>query len=1041
MSEEPAPPRSPSKGSRTRRIGLAIALLALVYGVVTALVLPFWLRGVLEGVVREQTGGRVAIEALRFDPFRMRLAVRGFELAEAAPGAARIAFESLEIDVAPLGFLTADVALDEIRLVAPEVEATRRPSGGIDLVALLRGDDPDAAESAEGESGPEADADADADAEAEAEAEGEGEAWIVEVSRVRVERGRVRLRDATREPSLDLEIEPLSLQLDDLSTRVGRKSAYTLAATVGDATRIELEGRLGLTPLELIGHAAVEGVDLGFVARHAVPGLGVSVESGRLDVSARHAVSFDESLGVSIEDGTLDLTELVVVDPAGPRRILELPAVELRDAGVEVAGGGLREASLGRVGLRGGRVAVRREADGGIDLARLFAPAASATREAPGPASAAPASEPDPTDPSAPGPPSSEASGAPSPRLRLARLSVEDFAVDFEDRVPARPVALGLSQIGLRIDGFEQGPETRTEIELALEAQVGEGGRIEASGPLRLAPLETELGVRVSDVDLAPFEAYLEPAMRVELSKGRFGSELTLRIVEDATNAATDVFAKGRLQVDDLLALDRAGGARFVSWKRVRVEKFDLAPASLAIGEVGLEGVRARIAIDAEGRSNLDAIFAGEGDDGASRAPETAGPTASATGRPFALRIDRVVLDDVAGRFSDRSADFALSVDALGGTIEGLASDPAARATLALAGRIDEVAPIEVKGQLNPLAAKTFTDVDVIVRGVSMPPFSPYSGRYVGYRVDRGKLDLDLAYHVEDRKLEGENRIALRRFAFGDAVESETATTLPVPLAIALMRDPSGDIEIGLPIRGDLDDPGFDLLKLLAQAAIGLVTRVASTPFALVGGLVGAAGRDFEHVYFEPGRASFGAEEEADLETLATALAERPALRVEIRGRADPTVDGPALARERVEEAMRGVAFRRLSARERERVGDPSALELDDETRLDALERLHRERMGAGFEEATATGSAGGGGAGGDSSSARAAAIVEVLARGETLGESDWRGLARDRAMAVQAAFVERAGLPAERVFLVDPELGAVADEQGVPTQLGLTAR
>ncbi|MCA9502282.1 MAG: DUF748 domain-containing protein, partial [Myxococcales bacterium] len=390
MSEEPAPPRSPSKGSRTRRIGLAIALLALVYGVVTALVLPFWLRGVLEGVVREQTGGRVAIEALRFDPFRMRLAVRGFELAEAAPGAARIAFESLEIDVAPLGFLTADVALDEIRLVAPEVEATRRPSGGIDLVALLRGDDPDAAESAEGESGPEADADADADAEAEAEAEGEGEAWIVEVSRVRVERGRVRLRDATREPSLDLEIEPLSLQLDDLSTRVGRKSAYTLAATVGDATRIELEGRLGLTPLELIGHAAVEGVDLGFVARHAVPGLGVSVESGRLDVSARHAVSFDESLGVSIEDGTLDLTELVVVDPAGPRRILELPAVELRDAGVEVAGGGLREASLGRVGLRGGRVAVRREADGGIDLARLFAPAASATREAPGPASAAP---------------------------------------------------------------------------------------------------------------------------------------------------------------------------------------------------------------------------------------------------------------------------------------------------------------------------------------------------------------------------------------------------------------------------------------------------------------------------------------------------------------------------------------------------------------------------------------------------------------------------------------------------------------------------
>ena len=200
--------------------------------------------------------------------------------------------------------------------------------------------------------------------------------------------------------------------------------------------------------------------------------------------------------------------------------------------------------------------------------------------------------------------------------------------------------------------------------------------------------------------------------------------------------------------------------------------------------------------------------------------------------------------------------EFRLSVDDLTGTIDGLSSEVGARARVDLGGQIDKQALIQIKGEINPFDANAFSDLTTSVADLPLPPFSPYAGKFAGYTIDRGAVDLELVYRLNGRTLEADNRISLSEFDFGEAVESDSATSLPIPLAVALMRDTSGQISIDLPIRGNLDDPSFSVLGLVGKAFVQLITKVVTTPFALVGDLVGGSEEDLASIAFAPGSRS-----------------------------------------------------------------------------------------------------------------------------------------------------------------------------------------
>jgi uncharacterized membrane protein len=218
---------------------------------------------------------------------------------------------------------------------------------------------------------------------------------------------------------------------------------------------------------------------------------------------------------------------------------------------------------------------------------------------------------------------------------------------------------------------------------------------------------------------------------------------------------------------------------------------------------------------------------------------------------------------------------------------------------------------VEISGRVNPLAAELFVDIKASARDIELPPLSAYSAKYAGYGIEKGKLSMDVKYFIENRKLSAENRVVLDQLTFGDKVESPTATKLPVLLAVALLKDRNGVIDIDLPISGSIDDPQFSVGGLIVRVIVNLLVKVVTSPFALIGSLVGG-GEELSYVEFAPGSAQVGADAQAKLQSIGKALADRPALKLDIAGRVDPEADREGLRKASLERQVRAQKAKEL---------------------------------------------------------------------------------------------------------------------------------
>ena len=206
--------------------------------------------------------------------------------------------------------------------------------------------------------------------------------------------------------------------------------------------------------------------------------------------------------------------------------------------------------------------------------------------------------------------------------------------------------------------------------------------------------------------------------------------------------------------------------------------------------------------------------------------------------------------------------------------------------------KLDNSAPVDIKGKINPLSKQLFLDIVADARDIELSPFSPYSGKYVGYGIEKGKLSFNVKYKLEDRKLSAENKIILNQLTFGEKIESPDAIKLPVLLAVALMKDRNGVIDVDLPIGGSLDDPQFSVGGIIFRIIGNIISKAVTAPFALLGSLFGGgSGQELSYVEFDYGRAALDSAGETKIDSLAKAMNNRPALKVDISGRFDPVND------------------------------------------------------------------------------------------------------------------------------------------------------
>lgn len=330
------------------------------------------------------------------------------------------------------------------------------------------------------------------------------------------------------------------------------------------------------------------------------------------------------------------------------------------------------------------------------------------------------------------------------------------------------------------------------------------------------------------------------------------------------------------------------------------------------------------------------------------------------------------------------------------------------------------------------------TDVSVEFRNLLMSRLSPYSAQFAGREIDEGKLDLDLNYIIQKGKLQGQNDIVLSDIVLGAEVDSPDAVSLPLGLAIALLKDSNGVIDIDLPVEGDINDPEFRIGGVVIKAIVGLITKVVAAPFRMLGALIGVESEDFGQFQFLAGRSDLTPPELEKVAQLQQALQERPELGIEISGVFDPASDTPKLQYSR----LRDIVLQRMGE---DQTAEDKEIEMLDEEIRSVLEVIFTERFpGETTDSLKAANSA----PPADDPEGKpvldelayAADLGDRLLASESISAADLEALANARAEAIRSAFMASGEFDQSRITIAAPTEVESEDGEWVLMELGVAA-
>jgi Domain of Unknown Function (DUF748) len=595
---------------------------------------------------------------------------------------------------------------------------------------------------------------------------------------------------------------------------------------------------------------------------------------------------------------------------------------------------------------------------------------------------------------------------------------------------------------------WPSGAPARTQLQLRLSqldgpARGAAGGRVDWTGTVSPAPIAARGRLRVERFPVHVFEPYFGSGLNLALLRADADWRGDIAVAQRGT--AWDASAKGSARVSDLRVHERTsagasnastrGGDELLTWDSLALEglKFEMragAKPRLEIAEAALDDFYSRLVITEDGRFNLRDVAAAPKDGSEAPAPAASAVAVAAAPAPAAaasaaapgsaLPIDIVVGGVRLGNgridFTDRfiRPNYSAALSDLNGRLGAFDSTTRDMATLELKGRAAGTALLEISGSLNPTAQPLALDIRAKATDLELAPLSPYAGRYAGYAIERGKLSMDVAYKIDpDGKLDAKNQVVLNQLTFGDKVESPDATKLPVLLAVALLKDRNGVIDINLPISGSINDPQFSVFGLVLKVIGNLLVKALTAPFAL---LAGGGSEDLSFVAFETGTNVFNDAGKATIDKVAKALTDRPALKMTVTGAADPASEREAIQRAALR--ARIVAEQRRDALRAGAAADAPLPALTPPQRETLLKRIYDDTKLPDKPRNVI----------GLAKSIPAAEMEALLLRSTVVSTDSARELALQRGLAVRDALIAK-GLPSERLFLAAPKLRASGEE------------
>jgi outer membrane protein OmpA-like peptidoglycan-associated protein len=416
----------------------------------------------------------------------------------------------------------------------------------------------------------------------------------------------------------------------------------------------------------------------------------------------------------------------------------------------------------------------------------------------------------------------------------IQKIEVDKWGVAIEDRTLPKPARITVDDLTVRIENLANKKNSKAKVALAL--QINQAGTVNVDGSASLDPLSADLSVLSNKIALKSFQPYVDAAVNAQIASGTTSSKG--RIVYKGKQSQPQIRYQGEFSLDGVEIKDRTQTGDFINQKQLKASgiTLDIHPNKLQVSDVFIDKTQASITIDQNGTVNVVQAFAPVGKKGEKEKENLIERLVNflilQIEGPMPMKIDLIKIDDFAVDFIDGSIapPFKTELEIANATVKGLSSDPSARADFKIDGTIDQAATIKSSGQMNPLNAMHYAKVDFVLKDFQLPPVSPYSGKYAGFKIEDGKLDLEMKYQVDNNSFSGDNKIFVDRMRLGEKTDSPAATNLPVGLAVTLLKGADGRITLQVPISGDITDPQFDVGQVILSALTGAMTEASSPP-------------------------------------------------------------------------------------------------------------------------------------------------------------------------------------------------------------------
>ncbi len=1016
------------------RVSTYLSITYLTYAAAVGLIAPAVIESQAPKQIGQLLGREIQVEKVSINPFLLRAKIDNFAILESNRQQTFTQFKSLEVE---LNFwrslFTLTPTVDHITLVAPQLRVENlgeRDNAQFNFSDILQTLEQNAEQEARSTT--------------ETDHTQHSTASVIpafRVNKVSMSQGRFQYTEAGN--GANLAYRDLALQLDNIDSQAYTLSLpqngennkdlttsankYSLSLSGENQSAITLDGQFQLSPLEVKGDISIEHFALTPYWPFAKDQIEAKLTDGKFKFASQyHAKEVDGTFAYQTHQGRFELLNLTFNDQQTEK--LKLPSLIVD--GIELSSDTqtIDITDINMQGLWADAILQKN----GLDLATLFSPKPKNVNQTQTDDSQTDSQEPSTEQPWL---------------VTLNQFVMNDSDFNLTEKMQSQGVRWRVFPMSLKTGQIQSDLQQPVNYDVALTLSSSTKqkpekprGKISTQGSVDVSQQLIDGKIAIYDLDLTQLQPYLTPYLNIKLTKGALTTQGQYNV-----NGPDNINVDASASIANLSIRDTIDREPLIKWNKMSVDslRFNSAKNQLFINTISLNAPYAKVMITEDQTTNIgDLVVTQESGDSAYKPAKTVQVSSKKDdSNPMSIIVKQVKFNNGSAFFADNSLtpNFASGIELLDGSIKNLSSTPGTKAIVDIEGKVDKYAPVTLKGEINPLIEEPYLDLALIFKSVELTSVNPYSGTYAGYYIDKGQLSLDLNYQLENNQLQGTNHVIVDQLQLGKPSDSSLATSLPITLAIAILQDRHGVIDLGVDVSGDVDDPDFSFGGVILQAFANVITKAVTAPFSLLADLVGADD-ELNDIAFQPGLATLDEQERLKIEKLAQALAERPILRVNVEGSVSAPEDSHALAEQQIQQSL-------LVNSGIETLPQPfSASRISEYSSLvDALEELAENQLQLDIDderdkvESQLTEKA-------QSAEVSDEQIDTVLHMGlynqlvtsTNIDNNKLSNLAANRAKAVKAYLVEEQSISPDRVFLLDSKTDLHTEKSGA--ELTVTA-